>query len=84
VNAVIVGRHLVEVGKLLKLLLDRIGDLCLHLGGRRPWPHRGDDHELDGKRGIFRASQASIGKQACHAEHDDQEEYQRRMRNGPS
>ena len=48
-----VGRHLVEVGQLLQLLLDRIGDLRLHLGGCRARPHGGDDHDLDGERRIF-------------------------------
>ena len=60
----VVGGHLVEVRQLLKLLLDRVGDLGLHLGGRRARPDGGDDHELDGERGIFGAAQASIGKQA--------------------
>ena len=78
-----VGRHLVEVGQLLKLLLDRIGDLRLHLGGGCARPHGGDDHDLDGERRIFGASQAAVGKQARHAEHHDQEQDQGGMRNGP-
>jgi hypothetical protein len=79
----VVGGHLVEVRQLLKLLLDRIGDLRLHLGGRCARPDGGDDHELDSEWRIFGASQASIGEQAGDTEHHDQEQHQSRMRNGP-
>jgi hypothetical protein len=42
-----VGRHLVEIGQLLQLLFDRIGNLRLHLGGGSPGPRGGDDHDFD-------------------------------------
>ena len=78
-----VGRHFVEVRQFLQLLFDRVGDLRLHFGGSRTRPHGGDDHDLDGERGIFRAAQAAIGKQASHTKHDDQEQDQGGMRDRP-
>ena len=79
----VVGRHLVEVGKLLKLLLDRIGDLRLHLGGRRARPHGGDDHDLDGERRIFRASQACDRKTGPPRRASRSGRASGGMRNGP-
>ena len=58
-----IGRHLVEIGQLLQLLLDRIGHLGLHVAGGRARPHRADDHDLDGEGRILGASEAAIGQQ---------------------
>jgi hypothetical protein len=71
-----VGRDLVEIRQLLQFFFDRVGDLSLHLGGGCSWPHGGDHRYLDGERRILGTSQAPVGKQACHAEHDNQEQNQ--------
>ena len=44
-----VSRNLVEIGQLLELFLDRVGNLRLHLGSCCSRPHGGDHNHLDGE-----------------------------------
>ncbi len=78
-----VGRDLVEVGQLLQLLLDRVRDLILHFlrGGARP--DRGDDRDLDGEVRILGAPELEVGEGACRRQHQDHEQHQRRVLDGP-
>ena len=79
-----VGLHLLEERQFLQLLLDGIGDLGLHLlrGGARP--DHGDVDHLDREERILGAAELLVGKEAGGAEHDHQEQDQRRMADRPA
>ena len=77
------GLDRVEPGQLLQLLLDPVGNLELHLlcGGARP---RGsDDRGLDRERGILVATEIDVSHRTGAAQHQDQEQDQRLMGDGP-
>ena len=73
----------VEVGQLLQLLLDLVGDLRLHLGRGRARPGDVDDHRLDGEGGILGAAEVEVGVDAGRAEQQDHEQDERPMRDRP-
>ena len=73
----------VEIGQLLQLLLDLVGDLGLHLGRGGAGPADVHDHGLDGEGGILGAAEAEVGIGAGGAEHQDHEQHQRLMRDRP-
>ena len=73
----------VEIGQLLQLLLDLVGDLGLHLGRGGARPGDVDDHGLDGEGGIFGAAEIEVGVGPGGAEQEDHEQDERPMRDRP-
>ena len=73
----------VEIGQLLQLLLDLVGDLRLHLGRGRARPGDVHHHHLDGERGILGAAEIEVGVGAGRAEQQDHEQHQRAVRDRP-
>jgi hypothetical protein len=78
-----IGLHLLEIGQLLDLLLDGIGDLFLHLLRGRAGPDHGDVDHLHREERILGPAELLIGEEAGDAEHQHQEQDQRRMADGP-
>ena len=64
--------QVVEVRGLLKLLLDLVGHLPLHLVARRPRPVGRDDHRLDGERRVFGPAHPEVGVQPGGGDREDQ------------
>src|SRR5262245_36529100 len=73
----------VEIGKLLQLLLDLVGDLRLHLGRGRAGPGHVHDHGLDREGRVLGAAEIEIRIDAGRAEDNDHEQDQRPMRDRP-
>ena len=78
-----IGFHPIQVGQLLELFLDLVGDLGLHLGRGGPGPGDVDDHRLDGEGGILGAPKLQVGVDARCAENEDGEQHERLMRDRP-
>src|SRR5436190_3982479 len=72
-----VALDVVEVGQLLQLGLELVGDLLLHLarGGARPGGR--DDHLLDGEGWVLAAAEVEIGEDAGRRQHQHEEQRQR-------
>ena len=62
--------EIIEGGRLLKLLLDAVGDLQHRVIDRRARPIGANDHRLDRKRGILLAPELAIRE---HARYDKQD-----------
>jgi hypothetical protein len=73
----------VEIGKLLELLLDPVGDLGLHFARGGAGPGRSDDHCLDGEGRVLGAPKVEIRIDPCPAEHDDHEQDERAVVDRP-
>ena len=78
-----VGDDAVEIGEFLQLLLDAVRHLALHLHRGRAGPGDLNDADLDGEGGVFRATEPHVGKRAGKPDHDDQEQDEGLVANGP-
>jgi hypothetical protein len=56
-----IALHPVEIGQVLQLLFDLVGDLRLHLRGRRAGPGDVHDHRLDGEGRILGTAEVEVG-----------------------
>ncbi len=73
----------IEIGELLQLLLDLVGDLQLDIARGRARPRHVDHHGLDGERGVLGASEIDVGVDAGGAQQDDHEQDERPVRDRP-
>ena len=74
--------HPVVPGQLLKPLLQRFGDLVLHLARRRARPYRRDRQGLDGEGGVLRPPEHEEGVGACGRQQEDEEQGDGPFANG--
>src|SRR4029450_4091301 len=74
--------HPVVPGQLLKPLLQRFGDLVLHLARRRAWPYCRDRQGLDGEGGVLRSPEHEEGVGACGRQQEDEEQGYGSFANG--
>ena len=78
-----VAPHEVEVGQLLQLLLDTVGDLAQRVVRGRARPQRLDDHGLDGEGRILLAAELAIGPQAGERRDEHQVDDKALIAQGP-
>ena len=64
----------VEVGRLLQLLLERVGQLVHRVDERGAGPGSGHDHGADRERGILLAAEIGVGESPRCQEEDHEEE----------
>ncbi len=74
-----VAAHPVDVGHLLQLALDPVGDLLLDLARRRAGPAGAHDHHLERERRILRLAELPVRERAGERADDDQVEHERAM-----
>ncbi len=72
-----VALHVVEVGQLLQLGLELVGDLQLHLARGGAGPCSRHDHLLDGEGRVLAAAEIEVGEHAGRRQHDHEEERER-------
>ena len=65
-----------EVGRLLQLLLDPIGDLLVHLLGGGAGPQRADHHAAKGKVRVLALAELEKCSDPADRDHDDEKERQ--------
>ena len=67
-----------EVGRLLQLLLDAVGDLAVDLLGGGARPQRADHHGAEGEVGVLALAELEVRRDA--ADGDGEQEEQRQLR----
>jgi hypothetical protein len=75
--------HAVEVGQVLQLLFDLVGDLRLHFRSCGAGPGDVDDHRLDGEGRILGAPEVEVGEEPGRTEQQDHEQHEWLMRDRP-